>query len=118
MPNNSETIADRVRMALARMGKSQAWLADRLGIHPSSLANALKRNNATWDRWEHIAAALNIPINWVMVGNTPAPWSSMPNVALDERGNPITPSFLSIMDGVDVFFDRFRAISENQERLK
>jgi hypothetical protein len=106
MPTNSETIADRVLMALARMGKPQTWLAKKIGIHASSLSNALKRNNATWDRWEDIAKTLNIPVDWVLAGNTPAPWSSMPNVALDERGNAITPSFLPLLeDGEGIRFD-------------
>ena len=53
-------IEQKIRMALARAGISQAELARRLNTTPSNLNQKVKRNTLTNEDMEAIAAALNI----------------------------------------------------------
>jgi SOS-response transcriptional repressor LexA len=69
-----ETIGDRVRKVLQSRGMKQAKLAELLQIEPSSLSNALGRNNHTWDRWDAIAKILDVPLLWLLSGTTSQPW--------------------------------------------
>ena len=52
------TIEQKLKMALAYAGISQAELARRLGTTPSNLNQKVKRNTLTNEELEQIAAAL------------------------------------------------------------
>ena len=52
------TIEQKIKMALAYLGLSQAELARRIGTPPSNLNQKVKRNTLTHEEMEQIAAAL------------------------------------------------------------
>lgn len=52
------TIEQKLKMALAYVGVSQAELARRIGTTPSNLNQKVKRNTLTNEEMEQIAAAL------------------------------------------------------------
>lgn len=45
---------------LKEQGRSQVWLADKLGIHEKTFSNKLRRNSITGDELLQIAKLLNI----------------------------------------------------------
>jgi len=45
---------------LKDQGRSQVWLADKLGIHEKTFSNKLRRNSITGDELLQIAKLLNI----------------------------------------------------------
>lgn len=52
------TVEQKIKMALAHAGVSQAELARRIGTTPSNLNQKVKRNTLTKEELEEIAAAL------------------------------------------------------------
>lgn len=52
------TIEQKIKMALAYLGISQAELARRIGTTPSNLNQKVKRNTLTHEEMEQIAVAL------------------------------------------------------------
>lgn len=52
------TIEQKIKMALAYSGVSQAELARKLGMTPSNLNQKIKRNTLTKEEMEQVAAAL------------------------------------------------------------
>ena len=55
---DSVTIEQKLKMALAYVGVSQAELARRIGTTPPNLNQKVKRNTLTNEEMEQIAAAL------------------------------------------------------------
>ena len=52
------TVEQKIKMALAYSGISQAELARRIGMSPSNLNQKVKRNTLTKEELEQIATAL------------------------------------------------------------
>jgi len=47
---------------LKDQGRSQVWLADKLGVHEKTFSNKLRRNSITGDELLKIAKLLNIDL--------------------------------------------------------
>lgn len=50
----------QIKVALATRGKSQRWLAGRLGTTPQNLNNRIRRGSLSDDDMRRIADALNM----------------------------------------------------------
>ena len=51
-----------ILLILKDQGRSQVWLADKLGVHEKTFSNKLRRNSITGDELLKIAKLLNIDL--------------------------------------------------------
>lgn len=75
----TETSGDRIRLALRRKGMNQARLAKSLGISEASVSELVRGKWPAPDRMREISAILDVPFEWLTVGDSPPAWASSPN---------------------------------------
>lgn len=59
------TVWDRITKALKERGKTQAWLADQLGIKPGAIGNWKRRGIVPAAKFPDIALVFGESIDWV-----------------------------------------------------
>src|SRR5690348_2258266 len=76
----ASTVADEVRVALARRRKSQGWLADQIGLHSSTFSRRMSGHTSfTLDELTAISAALGVPLGQLLgVTATQTPGGGVP----------------------------------------
>lgn len=55
-------IGEYIQNVLDEQGRSQVWLADKLGVHDKTFSGKLKRNSITAEELLKIAVILNIDL--------------------------------------------------------
>lgn len=72
----TDTTGHRIRLALRRKGLNQSKLAKSLGIAEASVSELIHGKWPAPDRIREIAAILEVPFEWLTVGDNPPPWAS------------------------------------------
>jgi transcriptional regulator with XRE-family HTH domain len=80
------TKGDRIRLALKRRGMTGVTLAGRIGISQGTLSSLMGGKFPGTVHMEAIARELDVPLEWLTVGDNPPPWASPAPPVADSVG--------------------------------
>lgn len=89
------TVGDQIREALERLGKSQTWLAEVMGVSDAAVSKWLRTGEVARDRLVDLARTLEISVDQLLTG-APAPSSDVQEAfdSLPDADRQMTLDFL------------------------